>query len=131
MSYRKTTAVLEAKGSFKKNPKLKRVDPKTTDEIGEPPAYFSETEAAVWHELIATSPKGVLKNSDRTALEIASTLLTDYRKDRESFNTARLNTLQKALASLGRTPVDRGRIAAPEPDLDEDNPWAQLLREHG
>lgn len=131
MSYRKTTAVLEAKGSFKKNPKLKRVDPKTTDEIGEPPAYFSETEAAVWHELIATSPKGVLKNSDRTALEIASTLLTDYRKDRESFNTARLNTLQKALASLGRTPVDRGRIAAPEPDLDEDNPWAQLLRDHG
>jgi hypothetical protein len=131
MSYRKTTAVLEAKGSFKKNPQLKRVDPKTTDEIGEPPAYFSETEAAVWHELIATSPKGVLKNSDRTALEIASTLLTDYRKDRESFNTARLNTLQKALASLGRTPVDRGRIAAPEPEMDEDNPWAQLIRDYG
>jgi hypothetical protein len=128
MSYRKTTAVLEAKGSFKKNPQLKRVDPKTTDEIGEPPAYFTETESSVWHELIATSPKGVLKNSDRTALEIASTLLTDYRKDRESFNTARLNALQKALASLGRTPVDRGRIAAPEPDLDEDNPWAELIR---
>jgi hypothetical protein len=128
MSYRKTTAVLEAKGSFKKNPQLKRVDPKTTDEIGEPPAYFSETESTVWHELIATSPKGVLKNSDRTALEIASTLLTDYRKDRESFNTARLNALQKALASLGRTPVDRGRIAAPEPDLDENNPWAELIR---
>lgn len=131
MSNRKTTAVLEAKGSFKKNPQLKRFDPKTSDEIGQPPIYFSETEAAVWHELIETSPKGVLKNSDRTALEIASTLLTDYRQDRASFNTARLNALQKALASLGRTPVDRGRIAAPEPEMDEDNPWAEMLRDHG
>ncbi len=131
MANRKTTAVLEAKGSFKKNPQLKRVDPKTTDEIGPPPVYFSDLEASVWHELITTSPEGVLKNSDRTALEIASTLLTDYRQDRASFNTARLNALQKALASLGRTPVDRGRIAAPEPGLAEDNPWAKLIRDHG
>ena len=131
MSNRKTTAVLEAKGSFKKNPQLKRVDAKTSDEIGQPPIYFTETEAAVWHELIDTSPKGVLKNSDRTALEIASTLLTDYRQDRASFNTARLNALQKALASLGRTPVDRGRIAAPEPETDPNDPWARLIRDYG
>ena len=85
----------------------------------------------IWNELIVTSPKGVLKNSDRTALEIASTLLTDYRQDRASFNTARLNALQKALASLGRTPVDRGRIAAPEPEKDPNDPWAKLIRDYG
>ena len=131
MSNRKTTAVLEAKGSFKKNPQLKREDAKTSDEIGQPPIYFSDAEAAIWHELIATSPKGVLKNSDRTTLEIATTLLNDFRQDRASFNTSRLNALQKALASLGRTPVDRGRIAAPEPEKDPNDPWAKLIRDHG
>ena len=131
MSNRKTTAVLEAKGSFKKNPQLKREDAKTSDEIGQPPIYFGETEAAIWNELIATSPKGVLKNSDRTTLEIATTLLNDFRQDRASFNTSRLNALQKALASLGRTPVDRGRIAAPEPENDPNDPWAKLIRDYG
>ena len=85
----------------------------------------------IWHELIATSPKGVLKNSDRTTLEIATTLLNDFRQDRASFNTSRLNALQKALASLGRTPVDRGRIAAPEPEKDPNDPWAKLIRDYG
>lgn len=128
MSYRKTTAVLEAKGSFKKNPQLKRVDPKTSDEIGLPPAYFDEVESLVWQELIETSPEGVLTKSDRAILEIASALLSDYRKDRASFNTSRVNILQRILASLGMTPIDRSRIVAPERDLDENNPWAELMR---
>lgn len=127
MANRKATAVLEASGSFDKNPKRRRFDPPASDEIGGPPAHFAEDESKTWHELIDTSPKGVLKNSDRAALEIASTLLADYRKDRASFNTSRLSALQKALASLGRTPVDRGRIAAPEPKLEMDDEWAQLM----
>lgn len=129
MSYRKTTAVLEAKGSFKKNPQLKRVDPPVSDELEGPPAYFNEHECAVWDHLVRTSPKGVLKNSDHSALEIASVLLSDFRKDRKNFNSARMSSLQKSLAALGRTPVDRGRIAAPEPELNKDNPWADLLNE--
>lgn len=129
MANRKTTAVLEAKGSFKKNPKLKRVDPPVSNELEGPPAYFDEYECAVWDHLVRTSPKGVLKNSDHSALEIASVLLSDFRKDRKNFNSARMSSLQKSLAALGRTPVDRGRIAAPEPELDEDNPWAELLNE--
>lgn len=130
MANRKTTAVLEAKGSFKKNPQLKRVDPPTADEIGPPPPYFAQNECAVWQELIDTSPKGVLKNSDRSALEIASALLSDFRKNRESFNNGRISSLQKALASLGRTPVDRGRIAVPEPALDPNDPWAAFSKEY-
>jgi hypothetical protein len=89
--------------------------------------YFAENEQVIWQELISTSPQGVLKASDRSALEIASTLLADYRKDRASFNPARLTALQKALASLGRTPVDRSRLAAPEPVLDPNDPWARLV----
>lgn len=74
-------------------------------------------------EKISTSPEGVLKASDRSALEIVSALLADYRKYRASFNLARLTALQKALASLGRTPVDRSRLAAPELVKDPNDPW--------
>lgn len=119
---------LIAKGSFKKNPQLKRVDPKTSDEIGPSPAYFNDVERRVWQELIETSPEGVLTQSDRTILEIASTLLSDYRKDRASFNTSRVNIIQRALASLGMTPLDRSRIVAPQSEVDEDNPWGRLMK---
>lgn len=131
MANRKATAVIEASGGFKKNPQRKRVDPPCTGEVGAPPDYFAENEKVVWQELIGTSPQGVLKASDRSALEIASTLLADYRKDRASFNPARLTALQKALASLGRTPVDRSRLAAPEPVKDPNDPWAKLIRDYG
>ena len=89
MANRKATAVIEANGGFKKNPQRRRVDPLCAGEVGEPPAYFAENEQVIWQELISTSPQGVLKASDRSALEIASTLLADYRKDRASFNPAR------------------------------------------
>lgn len=128
MANRKATAVIEANGGFKKNPQRKRIDPHASDQIGPPPGYFSEYEQAIWNELVSTSPKGVLKNSDHSILEIASTLMADYRKDRASFSPARLAALQKALASLGRTPVDRGRLAAPEPEIDPNDPWVKLLK---
>jgi hypothetical protein len=126
MANRKATAVLEATGSFAKNPQRRRVDPIASSEIQPPPSYFDESESAVWYELIESSPIGVLKNSDHSALEIASTLLSDYRKDRAGFNTARLNALQKALSCLGRTPVDRGRIVATETPPTQNDPWAEL-----
>ena len=53
--------------------------------------------------------------------------MAHYRKDRANFNPARLSALQKALASLGRTPVDRSRLAAPAPMLDPNDPWAKLV----
>ena len=124
MANRKATAVIEAAGGFKKNPQRKRTDPPCSNEVGLPPDYFSEYERAVWQELMSTSPKGILKISDRTALEVASALLADFRLDRTSFSPARLTALQKALASLGRTPVDRSRLSAPEPETEADNPFA-------
>lgn len=129
MAYHKATAVLEASGSFDKNPQRRRVDPVASNEIDPPPSYFDESERAVWFELIASSPIGVLKNSDHSALEIASTLLSDFRKDRKSFSSSRMSSLQKALSSLGRTPIDRGRIVASEIPPAQNDPWAELSSE--
>ena len=129
MANYKSTAVLEATGSFDKNPQRRRSEPMASDEMGPPPTYFDEDECAVWLELVETSPKGVLKNSDRSALEIATALLSDFRKDRKNFSTAKMTSLQKSLASLGRTPVDRGRLQAPEFTPPPNDPWAELSAE--
>ena len=61
-------AVIELSGGFKKNPQPKLVDPPASDEIGIPPEYFEKNEKVMWQGLISTSPQGVLKASDRSAL---------------------------------------------------------------
>ncbi len=128
MPNRKATNVIAAKGGFKTNPARRRADPPSSGMVGQPPAYLSEDEKATWQELLATSPQGVLQASDAVALELAATLLSDYRRDRSSFNAGRLAVLQKALSAIGRTPVDRGRVAAPAPAPDHDDPWAEFAK---
>jgi len=123
----KTTNVIAARGGFKTNPSRNRTDPPSAGSIGDPPDYLSNDEKSVWQELLATSPKGVLQASDAVAVELAATLLSDYRKDRASFNSGRLGVLQKALSAIGRTPVDRSRMAAPVDLVDPDDPWAKFL----
>ena len=129
MANRKTTKVIAMNGGFKTNPSRIRVDPPSAGEIGNPPEHLADDEQLVWKELVATSPEGVLQASDRVAVELAATLLSDYRKDRDSFNAGRLGVLQKALASIGRTPVDRSRMAAPVDPLDPNDPWAKFVAE--
>lgn len=128
MANRKATAVIAAQGGFKTNPNRKREDPPSAGDIGNPPEYLAEDEKAVWRELVASSPHGVLQASDSVAVELAATLLADYRKDRASFNSGRLSVLQKALSAIGRTPVDRGRVAAPIQPPDPNDPWAKFAR---
>ena len=126
MANHKTTNVIAARGGFKTNPNRKRVDPPSAGTLGDPPEYLQDDEKSVWHELVATSPQGVLQASDAVAVELAATLLSDYRKDRVSFNSGRLGVLQKALSAIGRTPVDRSRMAAPVDPIDPNDPWAKL-----
>lgn len=128
MANRKATQVIAANGGFKANPSRRRIDPPSSGVVGQPPAYLDEDEEATWRELLATSPEGVLQASDAVALELAATLLSDYRKDRSSFNAGRLAVLQKALSAIGRTPVDRGRVAAPVPVSEHDDPWAEFAK---
>lgn len=128
MANRKATGVIAANGGFAINPSRKRVDLPSAGQVVGPPEYLTEDEKTVWQELLATSPEGVLQASDSVALELAATLLADYRKDRTSFNAGRLAVLQKALSSIGRTPVDRGRVAAPVAPQDPEDPWLQFTR---
>ncbi len=68
----------------------------------------------------------MLQASDGVAVELAATLPSDYRKDQTRFNSGRLGVLQRALSAIGRTPVDRSRMAAPTDPVDPNDPWAKL-----
>ena len=110
---RKPTAILEAKGAYVKDPQRRRKsEPKPLRGIGEARPSRSCDYIKVWDELVNDIPPGVLFCSDRVWLEIAVTLLCEFRELGSEFSGAKLNQLQKALSHLGMSPVDRTRIVA-------------------
>lgn len=108
---RKPTDLLKISGAFKKNPKRKREDVAVTGEIGEPPVYFNVDQKECWKEIVRNAPVGVLKNSDRIAVEIASKLLNDSRQNWLDFDKGKLLRLETLLGKFGMTPADRSKVA--------------------
>lgn len=107
---RTPTNVLDARGAFKKNPNRRREDPDVDAEIGEPPAFFDEAHACVWQELVAAAPNGVLKGSDRVALEMACRLTVAMRTNAE-FPISGMLRLEALLGKFGMTPADRSKVS--------------------
>ena len=128
MPNRKPTNVLELSGSFKHNPNRRRADPPPAGEIGEAPDHLADDEKNLWKELVAQSPLGVLQASDRAALEIVCCLMAEFRNDRASFTPAKIGVLQRALSSLGHTPVDRSRLGVSKQESSADDPWADFAK---
>ena len=109
----KPTAIKEASGAYKKNPsRRKKGEPQPLRGIGKAAESRNVEYSAVWDELVNDIPPGVLFCSDRVWLEIAVTLLCEFRQMGSEFSGAKLNQLQKALSHLGMSPVDRTRIVA-------------------
>jgi hypothetical protein len=121
---RKPTAELELKGAFAKNPKRRRVDPKTSGPIGDPPPSMELELHATWHELADQAPLNVLRSADRALLEVATILLfTIRRTSRAALEPAMIGQLLKCLSAMGMTPVDRSKVHAPQEKAD--NPFAK------
>ncbi len=118
---RKPVKVLELTGSFKKNPGRRRSEPEPRGPLGDPPAYFSEELAAVWTELAAVVPAGILTAADAPLLEITSRLLHEFRTNPD-FKVGRLSCLTGCLAKLGMNPADRARVMPPA-GKKEPTPW--------
>jgi hypothetical protein len=107
---RKPTAVLELTGAFRKNPQRKRTEPPTTGPLGDPPKHFTPEQTAVWHELAAACPPGVLTRSDRLIVEIAVVLMLRVRNQRAHMRRGELNVLISVLSRMGMSPADRSRV---------------------
>jgi hypothetical protein len=91
---RKPTKELELSGAFEKHPERKRErehEPIPDGPIGPPPSHWVVAEGAfkfqeygrliaIWHQLIAEAPPGVLSVSDRTLLEVICVQVDQFRR---------------------------------------------------
>lgn len=111
---RTPTAVLELKGSFKKDPQRRRDgEPVVKGPIGNAPDHFNEDELIVWKEVTETAPRGVLTEADRLTVEALCSLYAAFRADRFEFPIAKIARIQNMLGTLGMNPADRSKLSVP------------------
>lgn len=123
---RTPSAVLEARGSFAKDPARTREDFQSGAFDTTPPAYFDEYQVEVWREIVSLLPPQVLQATDQLAVELAARLIARFRRqDDEDVTMAQVAQIRTALAVLGMTPADRSRVAAPK--VPTVNPFLQLV----
>lgn len=115
--------VAELKGSVKKNPQryaAAEEQPVNTHGIGEPPAYMSADAKKCWYEILDNCLPGVMTGAERFVVEIAATLLSQFRKKPDKFPSAKYTQMVGVFARLGMSPADRQKIQLPRNPKDED-----------
>ncbi len=114
-------AVLEARGTFKHDPKRRegREDELQDErELGEPPLHLTARAHRAWMEIAETCAPGMLRQSDRLALEAFATLWSNFRETRGTdWNASDWQRLQQFFTSFGMTPSDRAKLRAHMPDI--------------
>lgn len=122
---RKPTAVLDARGAFKKDPQRRRNgEPIVREPIGASPADFDALQREAYAQIVGQAPLGVLTEADNLAVEMASTLLAQFRKDRYAFPAQSYAKLIQLLGTFGMTPSDRSKLNIAPPK--QVNPFAEL-----
>jgi len=115
----------ELKGATKKDPqRYKKEAPTTGKALGKPPAHLPEDVVTVWKELEKCSLPGVLTSADRFVLEVAASLLVEFRANRADFKAAKYSHLIGCLARLGLTPADRQKLGTEK--TREGNPFDEF-----
>lgn len=117
MARHKQPAELAAlKGATRKNPqRYTKETPKTGKPLGKVPDHLEPAVAAVWKELERCALPGVLTSSDRFVMEVAASLLAEFRAIRTEFKAAKYSHLIGCLARLGLTPADRQKLGTEAP----------------
>lgn len=107
--------VLDMRGSFKKHPDRAREragEPEATDDIGDPPDWFSPEQDACWREIVALAHAGTLSQADRLIVEHGANLLAQLRASDWEVHPTLLIRWEGFLAKLGMTPSDRSKVSA-------------------
>src|SRR6185437_12718178 len=103
---RTPTSILEARGAYVNHPERRadRVnEPQPSGPLGDPPACLTPYQKAIWHELVAQIPSGVVGNSDRMHFELTVRLAAKIRRGVAKVSEASL--LERCLARLGMNPT--------------------------
>lgn len=107
------TNLLERKGAFKANPRLKRKhEPKgkgTFPKVA--PRHLGIAERAMWKDIVKRVPDGVLTNSDVYVVELCAVLMVQFREEGPKEMGASLMTrLTSELKQLGLSPSGRASL---------------------
>ena len=123
---RTPTKILDARGSFKKDPQRKRDgEPEVREPIGAIPDYFGESQKAAWTQIVSQAPLGVLTEADTLAVEMAAKLLAEMRTEWDNFTVGKIGRLQALLGQFGMTPSERARLNIAKPK--DVNPFDEFL----
>lgn len=108
---RKPDVILEAAGSWKKDPARRRVNtPSTGRGVGPAPEGLAEDEVAAWDQIVADCAPGVWQSSDRGFLEQLARMLARSRRNPDGFGTKSMTLFVGMLARAGMTPADRSKV---------------------
>ena len=106
------TAVLELRGTFKRNPRRKRAradEPIVHTPLPDPPARLEPGAADIWREMKA---RGYwLTGADKFLVEIAAYIAASFRRDELTY--AYTSVLIALLGKLGFSPRERGALNLP------------------
>jgi hypothetical protein len=72
---------------------------------------LSKRQVEAWNEIVGMLQDGVLKRSDRVAIELAARYLAGVRAGTATATEG--NTLMSIVSKLGATPADRSRVLVP------------------
>lgn len=111
--HKQPVQLAEIKGQVRKNPQRYQEHATNDSPVGDVPEHLIDAQQVVWHELVSMALPGVLTESDRIMLEIATVLLTIFRGHdafTEKLTAAELNQLIGILGRLGMSPADRQKI---------------------
>lgn len=126
---RKSPAELLANGSASKHPdRLARAEaaPQPQEPLGAAPMDWPEDRRRCWEEIAGSA--SWLRRPDRPTVELAASLLAHFRSNGVAGTLpAQIAQLQTALAKLGCSPVDRGKLVVPAPDRTA-NPFNRFKR---
>ena len=121
---RKPTTLKVLKGTAQKC-RLNPREPIPNGPLGNAPRNFNDEQKAIWREIKAVSPEGVLSIADSFIVEMLVILLHEFRTDYANFTSGKLARLISILTRVGLTPADRSKISVPKPE-EKNNPWNEF-----
>jgi phage terminase small subunit len=117
--------VARLKGADKKNPnRYGKNTPRSDLPLGEPPEHLKGVAKNCWKEIALKSIPGVITLADGFILEIAASLLAEYRVAPLEFPAGKYVHLIGCLARLGLSPADRTKLNLPPEETE--NPYDHL-----
>lgn len=112
---RTPTSILDAKGSFIKDPQRARPsEPKTDRPIGNSPTFLTKPERKVWKQLAAQALPGVLMESDRLLFAVLVRLATKFYSGAPMM-VGETNQMITLSSKFALNPADRSKVSVEKP----------------